>query len=63
MEISDVKEIVETTQHKEVNKFLELGWVLLATASGKWSDTEEAHVRYSLGWAKDLPAKHPSFTA
>lgn len=54
---SNVKEVIETTSQAEVNKLISLGWVLLATASGQWSDTQEAHIRYSLGWDKPLPSK------
>lgn len=61
MEMSDVKEVVETTHQKEVNRFLSLGWVLLATAPGQWPDTQEAHIRYSLGWVKELPSERPGF--
>ncbi|MBD3667474.1 MAG: hypothetical protein HUJ16_05905 [Kangiella sp.] len=59
MEISDVKEIEETTRKYEVNQLLELGWVLLNTASGQWPDSQEAHIRYTLGWTGELPAKRP----
>lgn len=61
MEISDVKEVIETTHHKEVNRLLEMGWVLLGTASGQWPDTQEAHIRYSLGWVQELPANHHGY--
>lgn len=60
MEKSDVKEIFETTNKDQVNKLLEAGWILIETASGKWPDSQEAQIRYSLGWVKELPSIKPS---
>lgn len=57
--LTTMQEVVETTHKDEVNKHLQLGWKLLAVAPGTWQDTNEAHVRYSLGWDKPLPAKKP----
>ena len=50
MELDTVKEIVEVDSASEADRYLEKGWVLLATASGHWADSGEPHLKYALGW-------------
>lgn len=54
---TNVNEVTERNNERDVNRLIELGWILLNTASGQWADTKEAHFCYSLGWDKPLPSK------
>ncbi|ATX79138.1 hypothetical protein Ga0123461_0712 [Mariprofundus aestuarium] len=53
MHLSDVKEVVETNSKEAVNMYLDAGWTLLDTASGKTPEYGESYIKYSLGWDKD----------
>lgn len=58
-----VKEVAETTDEKEVNDHLKIGWKLLGIAtmntdSQEWSSPK---IKYSLGWLNDLPVEHPKY--
>ncbi|WP_020408913.1 hypothetical protein [Hahella ganghwensis] len=56
MELSDVREVIETMRIQEANSLLKLGWILIAVAPGQFEDTQGSYVRYCLGWTKDLPS-------
>lgn len=57
MELDTVRQIVEVNSAAEADRYLNKGWVLLATASGHWADTGEPYVKYALGWTgMDEPA-------
>lgn len=57
MEYRDISRVVEP-HIDDVNKYLELGWVLLFV--GQYSDTEQSHIYYSLGWdSKNGEPKEP----
>jgi hypothetical protein len=59
MSIEDANLVMETYNWETVNKYLNLGWTLLGSAPGKWQDTQEAYMLYSLCWKGDLPPKRP----
>ena len=55
MDLPEAKEVVETIDSNEVNSYLKLGWVVIATASGSYEESEglHAYIKYSLAWTKD----------
>lgn len=50
---ANVRKVYEVKNEKRANEYLDAGWVLLDTATGRWSDSGEPCVTYVLGWAKD----------
>jgi len=62
MDLSNVKEVVETHRQADVNKHLECGWTILATAPGNWPEGNEPYIKYSLGWTKDCDPVFPKET-
>ena len=55
--LEQVKIVAETIDVSELNKFLDLGWFLINTATYV---SETGHpIIYSIGWAKDMPPKYP----
>ena len=56
IDLKNVKNVVETYQLQEVNKYLEWGYLLIDTAGGRWQDSKEPLIVYSLGWTRDEPA-------
>lgn len=55
----DVKAIHETRHQAEVNAYIDAGWKLLNTASGRWADTQEPFFKYTLGWDKETDPVKP----
>jgi hypothetical protein len=55
MDLSNVKKIVHTSDDREVNLFLEAGWMLITTASMTTDSREYSGpmIKYSLGWTQD----------
>jgi len=53
MDLSNMKKVVETSDVKAVNKYLNVGWTLLDKAAGQTPEYKEAYIKYSLGWDKD----------
>jgi len=58
-DLSKIKEVVETTHVGEVNTYIKAGWKLIDTAGGKWSDSQEAFIKYTLGWDQDTDPVKP----
>lgn len=52
-----IKEVQHFSTPSTVNKYLELGWVLLATTNQQ--DGGAQWVQYALGWPNALPAAEP----
>jgi len=52
MDLSNMKKVVETCSEEAVNMYLDGGWILLDTASGKTPEYGESYIKYSLGWDK-----------
>lgn len=49
MELSEIKEVRETTAADEVNRFVALGWRVLAVSDGR-DESGWPLVKYSLAW-------------
>jgi hypothetical protein len=60
MDLSTVRQIFETNSATDSNKYIEAGWILIATASMTTDSREYSGpvIKYSLGWTKEeAPAK------
>lgn len=57
--LTTMQEVFESVRKEEVNSYLKAGWTLICVGAGTWDDTKESYIRYSLGWDKALPSKHP----
>lgn len=64
MEYGKIRQIVEVTNADEANKYLDLGWVLLGTASMDTDSREwsQPMIKYSLGWPHSEKPKMPDYT-
>ncbi len=59
--LSNIKQVKELSDIKEVNKHLELGWVLVSTNAVNYGgDVPGGHIIYVLGWSGNRRAPSPS---
>lgn len=53
VDLSDIVKIIESSASGDINRYLDLGWVLLGTYSDHYSEHGYSP-RYSVGWPKTL---------
>lgn len=63
MKLTKVKEVVDTIDNEQVNKYLNLGWAIINTfvTLDEESDEPNQTLHYVLAWAQDgEEPKHPT---
>ncbi len=62
MDLSTILEVAKTNREEDVNRYLKLGWVILAVATGS-NEEGEPEMKYSLGFSSEAgeEPEHPDW--